>query len=96
MALQVVLFRARKGESHKFARAMEQALPILRAAEGYRDHRFAPGIDEPDAHVLLVWWRAVDDHVIGFRQSARYGDWRALLDGHIYGEPYVRHFSLPA
>jgi heme-degrading monooxygenase HmoA len=40
-----------------------------------------------------VDWETLEDHTVGFRQSARYEEWRVLL--HHFYEPFpvVEHFA---
>jgi heme-degrading monooxygenase HmoA len=43
--------------------------------------------------MLLVRWDRLEDHTVGFRQSAQYQEWRALLH-HFYDPfPTVLHYS---
>jgi heme-degrading monooxygenase HmoA len=45
--------------------------------------------------LLLVEWRTLEDHTVGFRGSARYQEWRALLH-HFYDPfPAVEHYAEP-
>jgi heme-degrading monooxygenase HmoA len=51
-------------------------------------------MEKSNRYLLLVTWRALEDHTEGFRQSTEYEDWRRLL--HHYYDPFptVEHFSL--
>jgi heme-degrading monooxygenase HmoA len=43
--------------------------------------------------LLLVKWETLEDHTVGFRGSAQYQEWRALLH-HFYDPfPIVEHFE---
>jgi heme-degrading monooxygenase HmoA len=60
---------------------------------GYRGHELHRCLESPNRYLLLVRWRAVEDHTVGFRQSAQYGEWRRLLH-HFYDPfPVVEHFE---
>ena len=43
--------------------------------------------------ILLVRWRHLEDHTVGFRQSARYREWKSQL--HHFYDPYptVEHYE---
>jgi len=44
--------------------------------------------------VLLVQWKRLEDHTIGFRQSPEYQRWKALLH-HFYDPfPTVEHYEI--
>ena len=56
-------------------------------------HELRPCIEVPSRYILLVHWRRLEDHTIGFRQSAKYQQWRALLH-HFYDPfPTVEHYG---
>ena len=43
--------------------------------------------------LLLVRWRTLQDHTVGFRQSAPYQEWKKLLH-HFYDPfPTVEHYA---
>lgn len=92
VALEIVIFTTRG--LAQLPRAMDAALALLRGAAGYRAHRFGPCVEEPDRYALLIWWNTLEDHVVTFRQSSVYQEWRSLLDEHIEDDPYVRHFMV--
>lgn len=51
------------------------------------------GVEQPSTYLLLVEWQTLEDHTVGFRQSAPYQQWRALLH-HFYDPfPVVQHFA---
>ena len=50
-------------------------------------------MEEPGSYLLLVEWDRLEDHVDGFRGSAEYQQWKALLH-HFYDPfPTVSHFE---
>ena len=50
-------------------------------------------VERPSGYLLLVQWQTLEDHTEGFRGSAGYQDWRALL--HHFYEPFpvVEHYE---
>jgi heme-degrading monooxygenase HmoA len=50
-------------------------------------------MEQANKYLLLVEWRNLEDHTIGFRESAAYLEWKKLL--HHYYEPFpiVEHFE---
>jgi heme-degrading monooxygenase HmoA len=50
-------------------------------------------LEHTNRHALLVRWSTIEDHTIGFRQSAEYQRWKQLLH-HFYDPfPRVGHFA---
>ncbi len=81
------------GREAEFEAAFAQARPIISAMPGFRALSLARSIESPSTYLLLVEWDRLEDHTVGFRGSAQYGQWRALLH-HFYDPfPDVTHFA---
>lgn len=93
MILEVAHLHIKRGECAAFEAAFAQAAPIIASMRGYMSHQIQRCIEDDHHYVLLVNWQTLDDHTIGFRQSAEYQQWRALL--HHFYEPFptVLHFE---
>jgi hypothetical protein len=37
-------------------------------------------------------WDTLEDHMVGFRESPAFAEWRALLGPHFAGPPAVEHY----
>ncbi len=93
MILEVALLNVRPGQSAAFEQAFAEAQPIICGMEGYVSHQLQRCLEAPDKYLLLVNWRRLEDHTIGFRQSAGYQQWKRLLH-HFYDPfPTVEHFE---
>jgi heme-degrading monooxygenase HmoA len=81
------------GRESEFEAAFEQAKAIIAGMPGFRSLRLARCIERPETYLLLVEWDRLEDHTEGFRSSAEYEQWRALL--HHFYEPFptVEHFE---
>ncbi len=92
MVLEVAMLTVCGGQGAAFERAFVLAAPIIGACAGYLGHELQRCLEQPDRYILLVRWRELEDHTIGFRTSAGYQEWRALL--HHFYEPFptVEHF----
>ena len=93
MILEVAMLNVRAGQSAAFEQAFAQAQPILCHTPGYISHQLQRCLETPNKYVLLVNWNRLEDHTIGFRQSAQYQEWRRLL--HYFYDPFptVEHFE---
>jgi heme-degrading monooxygenase HmoA len=98
MILEVAQLPVKAGEEAAFETAFADAAKIISAQRGYVSHELARGADEDNGshYVLLVRWETVTAHQDGFRNSADYQKWRALL--HKFYEPgiAVAHFATVA
>ena len=90
--LEVALLHVRPGQTAQFEAAFAQAQPLISSMKGYVRHEVQRCLEHDHHYVLLVWWETLEDHTVGFRGSAEYGEWRALLH-HFYDPfPVVQHF----
>jgi heme-degrading monooxygenase HmoA len=81
------------GLSAEFEAAFQVAALIIAAMPGYVSHDLQRCLEVDHRYLLLVQWQTLEDHTIGFRQSAQYQQWRALL--HHFYEPFpvVEHYQ---
>ncbi len=93
MILEVAVLKVRSGQTETFELAFGTAQHILSAMPGYVSHQLQRCLEQPDKYLLLVQWRRLEDHTIGFRQSLEYQEWKRLLH-HFYDPfPTVEHFE---
>jgi heme-degrading monooxygenase HmoA len=93
MILEIAQLQVRPGESAAFEAAFAEAQPIIASMPGYLGHELQRCLERAGHYMLLVRWRSVVDHEVGFRQSAGYQDWRRLLH-HFYDPfPTVLHYE---
>jgi heme-degrading monooxygenase HmoA len=83
------------GREGEFIEAMDRATGII-ASPGFLSLRVERFLERPSCFLLLVQWETLEAHTEGFRGSAAYQEWRALL--HHFYEPFpvVEHFELVA
>jgi heme-degrading monooxygenase HmoA len=93
MILEVAILNVRDGTFEAFEAAFCEASPILASIPGYLSHELRRCIETPSRYILLVHWRRLEDHTVGFRQSTEYQRWRTLLH-HFYDPfPTVEHYD---
>lgn len=96
MILEVAMLDVRPGGADAFESAFAKAAPLLAGSPGYLSHSMRRCLEVRNRYLLLVEWRTLEDHTVGFRGSAAYQDWKAHL--HHFYEPFptVEHYeSLP-
>lgn len=90
--LEVAPLHIRPGQTAAFETAFAQAQGIISGMPGYQRHELQRCLEDDHKYLLLVWWDSLTDHTEGFRGSAEYQQWRALLH-HFYDPfPVVEHF----
>jgi len=77
----------------EFEAAFETAQAIISASAGYLSHELQRCLEKPNRYLLLVRWRSLEDHTVGFRGSNAYQEWKRLLH-HFYDPfPTVEHYQ---
>lgn len=93
--LEVAVLNVRAGASAEFETAFQTASAIISSMPGYIAHELRRCVEDSNRYILLVQWRTLEDHTIGFRQSPEYQRWRSLLH-HFYDPfPTVDHYGPP-
>ena len=90
--LEHAMLEVRPAQEHAFEAAFAKAQAIISASPGYRSHRLERCVEHSSRYLLLVEWDSLEAHTVGFRGSAPYQEWKALLH-HFYDPfPTVLHF----
>lgn len=81
------------GQEAEFLSAFGEAQTIIRSMPGYVRHELNRCLEAPSRFMLLVQWQSLEDHTVGFRQSAEYQTWKALLHPFYDPFPTVEHYE---
>lgn len=74
-----------------FEAAVAAAAPVLRAAEGCHSMRLERVTEDPAQYRLMVEWDSVEHHMVTFRASEGFKQWRALAGPYFAVTPVVEH-----
>jgi heme-degrading monooxygenase HmoA len=93
MILEVAVLDVVPGQETDFQASFAQAQSIISSMPGYISHNLRRCIEKPSRYILLVNWENLEDHTVGFRGSAQYREWKAML--HHYYDPFpeVEHYA---
>lgn len=91
--LEVAVLDVPAGRGDDYEAAFREAQQYIAASPGYIRHELRRRTEAPGRYLLLVWWDSVESHEEGFRKSARYESWRALLHPFYDPFPVVEHFA---
>jgi heme-degrading monooxygenase HmoA len=93
MILEVAILNLIPGKETQFEKDFATAGQYISAVKGYVKHSFSKCIEQPNKYILLVEWETLEDHTIGFRQSAEYLEWKKLLHHYYDPFPVVEHYE---
>jgi heme-degrading monooxygenase HmoA len=97
MILEIADIRIKPGQQAAFDEAIERGLrTVIAKARGCEGFKVNKGIESPERYILQIFWTALEDHTVAFRESAAFGDWRAIVGPFFAQPPVVEHFTLVA
>jgi heme-degrading monooxygenase HmoA len=91
MVLEHAVITVRPGAAHQFEDALLRARPIIAASHGFISLELHRGVEATDRYVLLIEWETLDDHMVGFRESEAFVQWRSLIGPYFESAPVVEH-----
>ena len=80
------------GREAEFQEVFGKAREVLAEADGFRWSELLRCAERPRTFLLLVGWESVEAHTAGFRESERFGRWRALVGPFFAEPPAVEHY----
>ena len=94
MILEVAILDVIPKKTEEFEKAFSIAKGIIESMPGYISHELQKCVEKNNRYILLVKWKTIEDHTVGFRKSEEYEEWKNLLH-HFYDPfPIVEHYSL--
>jgi heme-degrading monooxygenase HmoA len=93
MILEAAVLNVRAGEESSFEKAFSNASPLIAATPGYLSHQLQRCLETRGRYLLLVQWKNLEAHTVGFRQSPAFQQWKQQLH-HFYDPfPVVEHYE---
>jgi len=91
MVTEIAHLVIKTGEESDFEAKVALAKPHFLAAKGCHGVRLVRGIEHPNQYQLVVEWESVQAHMVDFRESEGFQQWRALASPHFAQAPKVEH-----
>ena len=93
MILEVAIVKIKPEEVAKFEAAFSKAEPIVASIPGYISHEMVRCVETKGKYHLLIRWENIDSHLVNFRQSPKFQEWRGLIGGFFAEPPVAEHFE---
>jgi len=91
MIREIANIRVRSGHAQAFEQGVAQARALFERAKGCGGVQLHRQVEEPLCYTLVVQWDSVEDHMVHFRESSDFQQWRALVAEYFDGAPAVHH-----
>jgi heme-degrading monooxygenase HmoA len=92
MVLEAAALYVLPGKEEDFEADFKIAGQYISSIPGYIKHSLQKCLEQNGKYLLLVEWENLEDHTVGFRQSAVYDPWKKLLHHYYYPFPVVEHY----
>ena len=93
MIIEMGILNVRPGREREFEETLQKARPLIAATPGFQSLQVHRCVETPNRYLLLVTWRSIEDHTVGFRQSDRFPEWRRLLHHFYDPPPVIEHYA---
>jgi heme-degrading monooxygenase HmoA len=94
MILELVDIRIHPGQNAAFDEAIARGVRnVIAHAKGFQGFKVNKGIENPERYILQIFWDSVDNHMVGFRQSEAFAQWRAIVGPYFASPPAMEHFD---
>jgi heme-degrading monooxygenase HmoA len=93
MILEVAMLTITPAQKSQFEDAFSQARKLISAMPGFVSHQLHRCLETDGRYLLLVQWLSVEHHMVGFRGSPQFQQWRALLGPFFAAAPAVEHYQ---
>jgi Uncharacterized conserved protein len=94
MVLEIAEFDIIAGKEEAFEAGVRKAVPLFKAAKGYRSMSLRRLIEKPGTYRLFVEWEKLEDHTETFRNSEAFQTWRSLVGEYFAATPRVDHSTV--
>lgn len=91
MIFEIATIEVKEGLEKDFESGVAKASPVFRRAQGCRSFKLERSIEVPSRYRLVVGWDTLEDHVVNFRNSADFQEWRSLVGHTFTAPPSVEH-----
>jgi quinol monooxygenase YgiN len=86
MILEIAQIDVKAGMESEFESGVSKAAALFRRAKGCMAMEVQRSIEKPNRYRLFVKWETLDNHMVDFRNSADFQEWRNLV-GHCFERP---------
>ena len=93
MILEAAILNVIPKQTQSFEADFAKAQTIISQMSGFKSLQLKRCIENSSRYLLLVEWQSLTDHTEGFRQSADYQKWKALLHHYYQPFPTVEHYE---
>jgi len=93
MVLELAILTIKEGQFDQFETNIKKAQAVISQSPGYLSHEFQKCVERPNRYILLIKWKSLEAHNVGFRESELFKEWRGLIGQFFAEAPLVEHYE---
>ena len=86
MITEIAQIEIKPGMEAEFEAGVKKAVPVFQRAKGSHAVLLLRSVEKPQRYRLFVHWDTVENHMVDFRNSPDFQEWRKLV-GHCFASP---------
>lgn len=95
MILELVDILIQPGKQAEFDKAISHGITeYIAKAKGFIGYQINKCIESPERYVLMNYWQTLENHMIDFRESPAFLQWRGVVGPFFARPPIVEHFTI--
>ena len=94
MILEIVTTYIKVGQETAFEEAFKEASHFIAESDGYISHELRRCMETKGKYVNMVRWQTVEDHMVGFRESERFQQFRAIVSPYYEQPSQMNHYEV--
>jgi quinol monooxygenase YgiN len=94
MVYEIAEIDVKAGAEAAFEAAVAEAAACFKSAKGCISLELHRTVERPAVYRLVVGWESVEAHMVDFRQSPGFQEWRRLAGPHFAKPPTVEHVQV--
>lgn len=93
MIHEIAQITIKPGMEAQFEAGVAKAKPLFLRSRGCHGVNLQRSIEQPSHYTLVVAWETVEDHMVHFRESDEFQEWRKLVSDSFAAPPAVHHVN---
>jgi heme-degrading monooxygenase HmoA len=93
LIIEIATIVVQEGRESEFEAAFAKARRYIAESPHSLNHQLTRCIEHPSRYILRIEWDSLEGHTVGFRGSATFQDYRALLYPLYASAPEVVHYT---
>jgi heme-degrading monooxygenase HmoA len=95
MVLEIADLSILPGKNAEFELAIAAGVKeVISKAKGFISFKVQKGIENPNRYLLMIEWETLENHMVDFRESPEFAQWRGYVGPFFEKPPAMEHFEL--